>query len=253
MEKSTSSRDKENRPLLIAIVAVVALFIAGVIILPRIKSDSKKSEVDISSYSDRNYATVIPANEDNGNIGEHIKGDESAPVTIFEYADFQCSGCANFNPWAKELLEEFDGKLRIVFRSFPLNIHQNAIAASSAAEAAGLQGYWEEYGDLLFANQAEWFYSTGSKRTEQFVSYFEEVTGGSGDVEKFRSDMSSENVKKKVNFDSAIAKQLEISATPAFFGEDGNEIEWIKSDTQTKADTLDIFRNYINEQLKQKN
>lgn len=239
---------KNNKPLLISLVALVAVFICLIMVLPHFlkKTDD---EVDITKY---NLATVIEGNEDNGYIGDHIKGDKNAPVTIFEYADYQCSGCANFNPWAKELLKEYDGKLKIIFRSFPLNIHQNAIAASSAVEAAGLQGYWEEYGDLLFLNQAEWFYSSGNSRTNHFVSYFEKVSDGKGDVDKFRSDMISDAVKKKINFDTAAGQSLEISSTPTFYGEDGNEIEWIQGDAQTKADTLNIFRNYINKQLEQK-
>ncbi|MBQ3430918.1 thioredoxin domain-containing protein [Candidatus Saccharibacteria bacterium] len=243
---------KNNKPLLITIIVLVAAFLGFVIAAPHLfpKSDDSSSEIDLSKYD---ITSIIPANEDNGGIADHVKGSSDAPVTIYEYADYQCSGCANFNPWAKELLKEYDGKLRIVFRSFPLtNIHPNAIAASSAVEAAGLQGYWEEYGDLLFSNQAEWFYATGAKRNDYFVSYFEEVSDGKGDVEQFRSDMASDAVKKKVNFDDTIAKSLNISATPAFFGEDGKEIEWIKSDTQTKSETLSIFRDYINKQLAEK-
>ena len=245
---------KDNKPLLISLIVIVSLFIGAIILFPIFKNNkeddsSSNVSVDIAKY---NHASYIEGNEDNGGIADHIKGDPSAPVTIYEYGDYQCSGCANFNPWAKQLLKEYEGKLRIIFRSFPLSIHNNAVAASSAAEAAGLQGYWEEYGDLLFSNQAEWFYSKGSNRINYFVSYFEDVTDGKGDVNKFRSDMASAEVKKKVNFDAALAKSLNITATPAFFGEDGSEIEWILSDEQTKADTLKIFRNYIDKELEKK-
>lgn len=239
---------KNNKPFLIVMLTVVVAFV-GLIIFASLHKKKDDSTIDISNYE---FTSVIDGNEDNGFIGDHIKGDKNAPLTIFEYADYQCSGCANMNPWMKELLKEYDGKLRVVFRSFPLNIHKNAVAASSAVEAAGLQGFWEEYGDLLFSNQAEWFYSTGSSRSELFVNYFKQVAGNKGDVDKFRSDMASDNVKKKVNFDASIAKSLEIDSTPAFFGEDGKEIDWIQSDSQTKADTLNIFRNYINKQLEQK-
>ena len=243
----SKTKHSENRLFLIVIVVLVAIFIGFIIFTPH---KDKKNQVSIEGVDISSY---IEESDNNGNIADHIKGDKNAPVTLFEYADFQCSGCANFNPWSKELLKEFDGKLRIIFRSYPLKMHDNAIAAASAAEAAGLQGYWEEYGDLLFSNQAEWFYSTGSKRTEQFISYFEQVTDGKGDTEKFRSDLSSEEVRKKIEFDTEIAKSLEIDATPAFFDENGKELEWIKSNTQTKAETMQIFRDYINKQLEEKN
>ena len=240
---------KNTKTLFISLALVVVGFFALVFLLPKLTGspDLGSSEIDVSKYQ---LNSIIEGNEDNGGIADHVKGDKSAPVTIYEYADFQCSGCANMNPWLKELLKEYDGKLKIVYRSFPLtNIHQNAIAAASAAEAAGLQGYWEEYGDLLFANQSEWFYASGTARTDMFMSYFTSVTNGKGDLPKFRADLSSANVKKKVQFDDALSKTLNIDSTPSFFDDDGKEIDWVKNDTQTKSETLQIFRDFIDKKL----
>ena len=245
---------KNAKTLLVSLAVVVVVFLGLIFLVPRLKGSSgsgDSGEIDISKYE---LNSVIEGNEDNGGIADHVKGDKNAPVTLFEYADFQCSACANMNSWMKELLKEFDGKLKIVYRSFPLTtIHQNAIAAASAAEAAGLQGYWEAYGDLLFANQSEWYYATGTSRNDLFMSYFTTVSGGNGDLPKFRADMSSATVKKKVNFDTALSKSLNIDATPSFFDSDGNEIDWVKSDTQTKSETIQIFRDIINKQLENTN
>ena len=250
---------KNNRALLISLIVVVALFICGIIFIPQlIKSSnpgddngsgsSSSSELDLSKY---NLTSIIPANDDNGGIAEHVKGDaKTAKVILYEYADYQCSACALFQSWMKELLKEYDGQLAIVYRSYPLtSLHPNAIAAASAAEAAGLQGYWEEMGDLLFANQAEWFYATGNKRTNYFVSYFESVSNGKGDVDQFKSDMASEAVKKKVNFDKAIAESYNLSATPSFIGPDGKELDFTEDVEQTKTGILNFMRSYINARL----
>ncbi|MBQ6130384.1 thioredoxin domain-containing protein [Candidatus Saccharibacteria bacterium] len=241
---------KNAKTLVISLVVVAVGFFGLVFLLPKLTGSSSSpssNEVDLSKYQ---LNSLISGNEDNGGIADHVKGAKDAPVTLFEYADYQCSACANMNSWLKELLKEYDGKVKIVYRSFPLtNIHPNAIAAASAVEAAGLQGYWEEYGDLLFANQSEWFYASGTSRTDLFMSYFTSVTKGEGDLPKFRADLSSANVKQKVAFDSAISNSLNISSTPSFFGSDGQEIDWVKSDTQTKAETLQIFRDFINQQL----
>ena len=86
---------------------------------------------------------IIPANEDNGQIGVHVLGKADAPVLLFEYGDFQCEGCASLNPILQTLVKEFEGKVGIVMRYFLLSYHQNATAAASAAEAAGKQGYYE--------------------------------------------------------------------------------------------------------------
>ena len=117
-----------------------------------------------------------------------MKGSEDAPVVIFEYADYQCPGCASMNPRVNKIIEELDGKLALVYRSYLLSYHQNGTAAASAAEAAGLQGYWKPYTDKLFSEQSEWGYATVSKRGEFFEKYFEEVTEGKGDMEQFKRD-----------------------------------------------------------------
>lgn len=177
-------------------------------------------------FEDYNFNSIIGPTKDNGYIGDHVKGDKNAPVVIFEYADFQCSACAALNPFVNKAIEELDGKLAVVYRSYLLSYHPNAIAAASAAEAAGLQGYWEEYGEKLFNTQNEWYYATGNERTNLFNKYFTEVTNGQGDLEKFNQDRGSSEVAKKVDFDMGIGKRIdEINGTPSFFV-DGQLIDW---------------------------
>lgn len=173
---------------------------------------------NITKFEDYDFYSIIGPTKDNGYIGDHVKGSADAPVVLFEYADFQCSVCANFNTYVDELIEAYEGKLAVVYRNFLLSYHQNATAAASSAEAAGLQGYWEEYGKLLFANQAEWYYATSSERTALFEGYFVEVTDGKGDLEKFRKDVNSAEVSKRLSFDAGIGRRTpEITGTPAFF------------------------------------
>ena len=72
---------------ILVVLGIVAV-VGGMIWIAVAKNASK---VDYSKYD---VNTVITANEDNGNIGDHIKGNPDAPVKIFEYADYQCSACA---------------------------------------------------------------------------------------------------------------------------------------------------------------
>ena len=129
----------------VAIVAILAF--ASFIII-----DGNNKSTNFNSYDFESY---IEASKDNGNIADHVKGDASAPVLIFEYADYQCPGCASINPYVNKAVEELDGKLAVIYRSFLLSYHKNATAAASAAEAAGLQGYWKAYADKLFEEQSE--------------------------------------------------------------------------------------------------
>ncbi len=180
---------------------------------------------NMTDYEKIDFYSIIEASKDNGNIADHVKGSADAPVIIFEYADFQCPGCASMNPKVNKAIEQSNGKIAVVYRNFLLSYHQNGTAAASAAEAAGIQGYWKPFTDLLFANQSEWEYSSASERTVFFKNYFEQATDGKGDMDKFVSDMGSKEVKKKIDFDMAIGKRVDIGGTPAFYI-DGQLIDW---------------------------
>lgn len=207
------------------IVGVVVVALIGVATWLVIDGNSKATNFD--NY---NFYAVIGGDEHNGGISDHVKTDKDGsykgtPVYIFEYADFQCSACAARNPILEQIIDELDGKLAIVYRNYLLSYHQNSTAAASAAEAAGLQGYWSEYADALFTNQSEWAYLNGSERTAAFEKYFVNVTDGKGDLEKFREDISSSAVSKKISFDMGIGKRISIEGTPAFYV-DGQFIPW---------------------------
>lgn len=206
--------------VLVAVAIIAVIGIGSYIVI-----DGNNKATDFSQYD---FYSVIPADEHNGNIGDHVKGNPDAPVKIYEYADYQCPGCASINPRVNTAVEKSEGKLAIVYRSFLLSYHQNGTAAASAAEAAGLQGYWKEYADLLFANQTEWEYASASERTTFFNNYFEQVTNGKGDLDKFNKDIASENVSKKISFDMGIGKRIDVSGTPAFYI-DGQKIDWSNS------------------------
>ena len=207
--------------VIIGVLVVALLGIAAFSVM-----DGNNKATDFNSYD---FYSVIEPTKDNGNIGDHVKGNADAPVLIFEYADYQCPGCALANPKVNKAIEELDGKLGVVYRSFLLSYHQNGTAAASAAEAAGLQGYWKEYADKLFAEQSEWEYASASERTALFDKYFEEVTEGKGDMDKFNKDLASENVSKKISFDMGIGKRINVGGTPAFYV-DGQLIDWGDSD-----------------------
>lgn len=206
-----------------AVGIIIGIVVVGLIAFAAYKViDGNNKATDFNNYD---FYSVIEATKDNGNIGDHVKGDLNAPVLIFEYADYQCPGCATINPRVNKAVEELGGKLGVVYRSFLLPYHQNGTAAASAAEAAGLQGYWKEYADKLFAEQAEWEYASPSKRSEYFDKYFEEITNGEGDLGKFKKDIASAEVSKKISFDMGIAKRVNVAGTPAFYI-DGQLIGW---------------------------
>ena len=228
--------------------AILAILIVGFIGFAGY-SLMKKQENAID-YKKYDFNTVIEGNEDNGGISDHIKGNPNAPVKIFEYADYQCPACSSVYPWISELVNEYNGKLAIVYRSFLLPYHQNGTAAASAAEAAGLQGYWEEYATILFENQSEWENASLSDRSTYFNTYFANIVGSGiteEQIKKFNDDISSDAVSKKISFDMGIAKRMNLPGTPAFYL-DGEMINWSKAGG-TKEAVMQLFRDEINKKL----
>jgi protein-disulfide isomerase len=142
----------------------------------------------------------------------HIRGNPDAPVTLEEFADFQCPPCSSFASFGEELLKQYDSRLRIVFRNFPLAPHEHAREAALAAEAAGLQGQFWEMHDVLYREQAVW--SKAPSARELFESY----AGTIGlNVDQFRKDMDSERVRERVDSDHARGDSLGVKSTPTLY------------------------------------
>lgn len=85
---------------------------------------------------------------------DHVRGSKNASVTLYEWSDFECPFCSRFHPSMVQLLDEYEGKVKWVYRHFPLSFHPQATPAANASECAAEQGKFWEYADELFANQA---------------------------------------------------------------------------------------------------
>lgn len=213
---------------------IIGVIVAAFVVLIGVTIAQNKSGGDFEGYD---INAIIPADENSGGIAELVEGDPEAPVLLFEYGDYQCTACAPTNPHINKLLEEYDGKVALVFRTYIMSYHQNGTAAASAALAASLQGYWKEYKDTLFASQNDWYYSDATKRQEQFERYFEEVTDGKGDLDKFRADMGSNAVSKKISFDTKLSDKVGLEWTPTFYL-DGELIDQREMTTDEFLETL---------------
>lgn len=188
-------------------VACVAL-LGGLIAF----SKNDQSGIDLSSV---NANAIIPTSDQSGNIAEHVEGDPKSKVVLIEYGDFQCPSCGSAHPGIKKITEDYGDKIAFVFRNFPLTaIHPNALAASSAAESAGVQGkYWEMH-NILYEQQSSWSNASSEERTTGFVTFAKQL---GLDETKFRENLAADTVAKKISFDQATGKKLEVSATPSFF------------------------------------
>jgi len=154
-----------------------------------------------------NYGTPAPLAPD-----DHIRGPAEAPVTLIEYADFQCPACESYEPLLEQLEASASTTFKIVYRHFPLPQHPNALPAAYAAEAANLQGKFWEMHDLLFTNHTDW--TELSDPTSVFVGY---ATQLGLDANKFKTDMQSSAVKGRVERDIDEGNSIGINYTPTFF------------------------------------
>jgi Na+:H+ antiporter, NhaA family len=142
----------------------------------------------------------------------HIRGNANAPVTLEEFGDFQCPPCGSIAGFLDELVKEYDPRLRIVFRNYPLENHQHARDAALAAEAAGLQGRFWEMHDVLYREQAIW--SRADNPRELFDSY----AGMIGlNLDQFKKDIEGGKARARVDSDRERADSLGVQMTPTVF------------------------------------
>ena len=205
------------------VVGLIAALLIGATVLLINKGNEKNNRFESYAF------TIMEPTDINGHIADHVKGEKDAPTVIFEYADFQCGYCALMNPYVDKMVEESDGKLAVVYRNYLLSYHQNGTAAASAAEAAGLQGYWKPYASKLFEEQEEWADASVNERTALFDKYFLAVTENQGDVDKFNRDLASSDISQKITFDMKLGKFLNLPGTPSFYI-DNQFIDWGNSE-----------------------
>lgn len=139
-----------------------------------------------------------------------IKGNENALVTIVEFSDFECPFCGKYIAEVyPEIIENYveTGKVRYVFRDFPLSFHPDAQKAAEAAECAGEQGMYYDMHDILFANQ-------DALDVESIKAYAEELEL---DMDEFEFCLDNDEMAEEVAADMEAGKAYGVSGTPAFF------------------------------------
>lgn len=192
-QKGVSTNTKITVGLLIAVLAgLAALFIFV--------------ERDIGSQ-DAAERLVRPESH----LLSQAAGEEG--VTLVEFLDFECPGCAAVYPAIERLRQEYEGQITFVPRHFPLDIHPNAENAALAAEAASNQGKFAEMYAKLFETQAEWANAQGDQ-TATFERYADEL---GLDVARFRDDLADPDTARRVRNDQNDGVALGVSGTPTFF------------------------------------
>lgn len=157
-------------------------------------------------------------------------GPENAPVTIVEFSDFQCPYSARAALRLKSLLQLYPGRVRWVFKHFPLRIHPDAPLAHEAALAAYEQGKFWEMHDLIFSSEHR-------LQREHLMSYARRL---GLDLQAFANDLDSGRLQAPVLRDTIQGRSLRVDTTPTYF---------INGKRVVGAQTVSRFRQVIEREL----
>lgn len=139
--------------------------------------------------------------------GSPTKGPEGAPLTIVEFADFQCPHCAQFAPMIDKVVDSRKNEVRFAYKFYVLGKFPNSENAARAAIAAGKQGKFWEMHHLIFANQ--------DNLTQQGLDSMAKELGL--DVGRFHADMQSPETADRIAKDRKLGEDLKIEGTPSIF------------------------------------
>lgn len=244
---------------LIAVGVLISIVLSAWILrdLKSVKSDISARNQQISSAieevkklaASRPSARPVPPSPQNVKVSiddDPIKGDTKAPVTIVEFSDFQCPFCKRFYDQVLPSLDKeyiSTGKVRLVFRDYPLEFHKNALPAAIAANCAQEQGkYWEVHNFL--------FEHPDKLDTASMLSSADELNINR---EKFEKCVNDKTKEAEINKDFQDGQLYGVRGTPSFFigktEDNKNELTGVYI---RGAQPFQVFKTEIDKLLAQK-
>ena len=136
-----------------------------------------------------------------------VRGAPMAQITIVEFSDFQCPYCGAAAPLVERALREFEGRVKVIFKQYPLDGHPRAMPAARAAVAAGRQHKFWEMHDLLFSHQ----HDLEDEDLERYAVQLEL------DLDRFRADLASPDVQRRIDADRQEGHRVGVQGTPTIF------------------------------------
>jgi protein-disulfide isomerase len=189
----------KNLPLLIGTIVGTLLLVVGVAVIFSHSAKPKTVEADTLMKNAR-----------------LTTGAKTPKVTIVEFSDLQCPGCAGYQPILKQLLAKYPNDVQLVYRHFPLNqIHPYAQTAAEFAETANTFGKFWEIHDLMFQDQTVW--SQLNNKSEVEAKFYEYITKLEIDKNEFDKRIKTQEVLDNVQKDISDGNKLGVNSTPFFF------------------------------------
>ncbi len=210
-------------------VGVVAAAIIGVILLlsgvnfgaaktAKKTTDTAAAPTNTSTTTPDTYGDVKAVSD-----ADYVRGDKNAELTLVEYSDLECPFCKTFHPTMQQIMSEYDGKVRWVYRNFPLSFHANAKKEAEAALCVGKLGGTEKIWDFIDTI----FERTTANGTGFALDNLGPLAKEVGvDQTKFQSCLDSGEMAARVDDETADGSQAGVQGTPTTFlvGKDGKTI-----------------------------
>ena len=194
----------------LAVLLTISIFTNGFGIKPYNSSNSAIVDQQAQQRENNNPSPSVNAVDMKGLIDDDaVKGSKDAKVTIVEWSDFECPFCERFySQTLGKIMEEYvdTGKVKFVYRDFPLSFHKNAQKAAEAAECAGEQGKFWEMHDMLFERGV-------SGGVNSFKQYAKEL---GLNANEFGQCLDSGKMANEVVKDTRDGEALGIQGTPGF-------------------------------------
>jgi protein-disulfide isomerase len=236
---------RRETPFLIAL-SVIALILSAYATFSVVRLQ-KGGKSEDTAFKDKVYKVIDtyiaeksgqPTGPVDVNIeGAAVKGEKNAPVTIVEFSDFECPFCGRYSTTTyPEIMKKYvdTGKVKYVFRNFPLPMHANAAGAANAAACVRDQGgdkMFFEYHDILFANQSD----LSVPKLKEYASKL------AIDQQKFAACVDGNQFADAITKDFTQGGEYGVRGTPAFF---------INGMPLSGAQPIEAFTAAIDEALK---
>ena len=200
----------------------------------KLASIEKTTATESASATQAAGQVQIPDNVKRYDIplaGSPAYGNETAPITLVEFSDYQCPFCKQWHKQVWPLIQaQYGDKVRFVYRNFPLSsIHPDATAAAEAAACAGDQQKYFQYSDLLFNGDA-----LGS---DTYTAYAQQL---GLNMDTFKKCVDERSHQKQIEDDVNFASELGVRSTPTFF---------INGLAIVGAQPFDVFKQVIDLEL----
>ena len=226
MKKKKNLGALKNPWFYVSVVAVIAILILAYML---IKPDQTGITGNVIQPQERQQPSqpVIDGDDD------AVLGDDDAPITIIEFSDYECPFCTRFylNTLPQIKSEYIDtGKVKLIYRDYPLGFHANAQKAAEAAECAGEQGKYYEMHDKLFDEGVDGGVSS-------FKQYAKEI---GLNAEEFNECLDSGEMASEVQKDFQDGQRAGVQGTPTFF---------INGKILKGAQPFEVFKQIIEEEL----